>query len=376
MKIFKFVIGAFFILSVSAWSQFYTKLDSTERYELAESYYLAGLQYRASGAEIKGQEFINLAFKIEPTLQPEKINFNEMPSTEELFSRGPVPILTSNSSSALKEFIKSKFLRVAGAFLTENISGVMDGVAGSIMLTPGNTEITQDQLYSQFREIFKAEDLSGMPLSMIYDLNTLSVEQSKSYRPFLGETYQMSINARVDLKDSIDFWKLKQDFFISNLNSDLWLITAFGSTIPKADWQPDLSRSNSLIPREDLAGNLQVVRSTFLSLIDSFLKKDTLGMINYIAPEIDLLNQNTRIDRLSIEAAFRYYFDNSPYWGLRPDDIVTITQAEKIHDAEFSTYLVKVEFSPRALQTIPEWTVFKNFSFSLENSIWKIVSIS
>ena len=142
----------------------------------------------------------------------------------------------------------------------------------------------------QFREIFNAEDLSGIPLSMIYDLNTLSVEQAKSYRPFLGETYQMSINARVDLKDSIDFWKLKQDFFISNLNTDQWLITAFGSTIPKADWQPDLPRSNFLIPKEDLAGNLQVVRSTFLSLIDSFLKKDTLGMINYIAPEIDLLN--------------------------------------------------------------------------------------
>ena len=94
------------------------------------------------------------------------------------------------------------------------------------------------------------EDLSGMPLSMIYDLNTLSVEQSKSYRPFLGETYQMSIKASLDLKDSIKFWRLNQNFFISNLNSDLWLITAFGTTIPKAEWQPDLPKSTFPIPKE------------------------------------------------------------------------------------------------------------------------------
>ena len=69
------------------------------------------------------------------------------------------------------------------------------------------------------------------------------------------------------------------------------------------------------------------------------------------------------------------YFENTPYWGLRPNEVVEVTGIETSKRGD-GIYVVSAQFTEVARQGIPEWTVFQEFFFSLEDSIWKVFAIS
>ena len=70
------------------WAQFYTTLPREERRTLAEAYYLVGQQYEQRGDNQKAQNFKDMAFNIDPGLDPANIQLKDLPSAAALILEG------------------------------------------------------------------------------------------------------------------------------------------------------------------------------------------------------------------------------------------------------------------------------------------------
>ena len=68
----------FVFVAAGLWAQFYGTLPREERKTLAEAYYLVGQQYEQKGDNQKARDFKDMAFNIDPGLNPADIQLGDM----------------------------------------------------------------------------------------------------------------------------------------------------------------------------------------------------------------------------------------------------------------------------------------------------------
>ena len=356
-------------------AQFYSGLGSAERRELAEAYYLAGQQYRKLGAT-KGADFVALAYEIYPTLDPDNIVEADLPSLEELLARGTLDFLGGATESAVEELIRSRFLRIAGAFLTEDVSGVVRGIAGSIMLTPQNLEISQRQAQVQLASLFENVSLSGLRLAQVYDLESVDITLLEPSPVRLGPTYRLRLDARADLSGFVPFWSATQNFFISRSSTDQWLITAIGSSLPPRNWSPQLPDAAAVASGVDTGAVRRLIAGAFENTVAAFLDKDADGVVRHLSDQLTLTRQDrVVVARDAVRSLAQSHFDMAPYVALRPAEVVTVQSVEVASRGE-DVFVLTARFSEMARNALPEWTVYREFFFGLEGSLWKVFAIS
>ena len=90
------------------WAQFYTTLPREDRRTLAEAYYLVGQQYEQRGENQKAQNFKDMAFNIDPGLDPANIQLKDLPSAAALILEGKAKLaaVPRTRAEATQELIK------------------------------------------------------------------------------------------------------------------------------------------------------------------------------------------------------------------------------------------------------------------------------
>jgi hypothetical protein len=141
MKRTLWLVVVILLAAGSAWAQFYERLSDAERQSLAEAYYLAGRQYAEQGLKDKGRDFEQMAYNIWPSLDPASIQPEGEPGAAAAISRvRPAP------SEAVEPLLRSLFLRLVSAFLTEDTGGMLELMDGTVYFTKLDRELSQDMM--------------------------------------------------------------------------------------------------------------------------------------------------------------------------------------------------------------------------------------
>ena len=212
-------------------------LSPEKKAEMAESYYLAGLQYEDVGKLDLAAGMRRLAFELNPALDPdaigeqqrEKIDLPDRPSAD--------PVDTTGWTSSL---VVSQLLRLASAFLAHDSDAIVSMLDGSVYVA--GMDVTRSQAHSALDALFAERSLTGIALGQIYDVDNVMAHRYGIGTGALADAFEVSLDARMDLSADVPFWGTQQRFVLRPVG-DTWLVSAIlfsdEQRVP-ANWQESL----------------------------------------------------------------------------------------------------------------------------------------
>jgi len=246
-------------VAAGLWAQFYTTLPRDVRKNLAEAYYLVGRQYEQKGDTQKARDFQDMAYNIDPGLDPANIQIQDLRSAAALILEG-----------------KAKLAAVPR---------------------------TRD----------------GLAPSEVYDLNSLGVTPVTT--PW-GETYAIQIRAKMDFSKQVAFWSTQQKYLMHQ-SAGRWLLFSVGQKLPPANWRPKPAPRFTPQAASGLeSGPQPEIKAALLACLDAFMDKDVDSASRYFANEVTIIRLNTTLSRREIAETFQGYFDDADFSSVSGEDIV------------------------------------------------------
>ena len=365
----------------AAWAQFYDRLGAEERRNLAEAYYLVGRQYSVQGEGVKGSDFEGMAYNIYPGLDPAAIASQAEPPAAELILAGKA--VAREDPEAVAVLLKSRFLRLVSAFLTEDTPTLLAMMDGSVWFTCIGGELEREAIRDDLEAFFARANLSGgLPPSAVYDLESLEVNADEAAAPSWGSTYAVRIRARADFADEVAFWEQEQQYLFHRRDGQ-WLLFAVGSGLPPGSWTPRPPASPVAAAAAAAAhvDELKAIREAFLASLEHFLAKQTDEASRYFSREILILRLNATLTREEMAATFEGYFEGSDFSGVAAGDVVDTASISVEPSERFasqqpgSVYLLSVRTRLDLSAKIPFWTRFQEYYFSSVEGDWRIFAI-
>jgi hypothetical protein len=363
----------------AAWAQFYDRLGAEERRNLAEAYYLVGRQYAEQGERAKGSDFEGMAYNIYPGLDPAAIASQAEPSAPQLILAGKA--VAREDPEAVAVLLKSRFLRLVSAFLTEDTPTLLAMMDGSVWFTRFAGELEREAIRDDLEAFFTRVDLSGgLPPSVVYDLESLEVNAIEAAAPSWGSTYAVRIRARADFSGEVAFWEQEQQYLFHRRDGQ-WLLFAVGSGLPPGSWAPRPAASPVAAAAAGHVDELKAIREAFLASLEHFLAKQTDEASRYFSREILILRLNATLTREEMAATFEGYFEGSDFSGVAAGDVVDTGSISVEPSERFAVqqpgpvYLLSVRTRLDLSDKIPFWTRFQEYYFSPEEGDWRIFAI-
>ncbi len=373
------------LVTTGLWAQFYTTLPRAERKNLAEAYYLVSKQYERNNETQKASEFEAMAYNIDPGLNPNDIQVRDLPSAVALILEGRAKLaaVPRESAEAIEVLLRSKFLRLVSAFLSENTQAMLELMDGSVYLSDLSSELTQRQIEAQLDRFFSSIDLTGLVPSQVYDLNSLTVKPLASAVAAWGETYALRIRAKMDFSKSVDFWQEQQQYLMHRVAGS-WLIFSIGQKIPPASWSPKAApkalRRLEAVPQE---GPQKEIKANLLACLEAFLDKDADSASGYFSEQVKIIRLDVSLTRQEIAQTFQGYFESKDFSGIGAEDIVEedsvfVSPTDRFSDksaGEEYLLTVRTQSGLDLSADIPFWTRFQDYYFAEQGGVWRIFAI-
>jgi hypothetical protein len=373
------------LVTTGLWAQFYITLPRAERKNLAEAYYLVSKQYERNNETQKASEFEAMAYNIDPGLNPNDIQVRDLPSAVALILEGRAKLaaVPKESAEAIEALLRSKFLRLVSAFLSENTPAMLELMDGSVYLSDMGSELTQRQIEAQLDAFFSGIDLTGLVPSQVYDLNSLTVRPLVSAAAAWGETYAVRIRAKMDFSKSVSFWQEQQQYLMHRAGSG-WLIFSIGQKVPPASWSPKAApkapRRLEAVPQE---GPQKEIKANLLACLEAFLDKDADRASGYFTEQVKIIRLDVSLTREEIAQTFQGYFESKDFSGIGAEDIVEadsvfVSPTDRFGDqsaGEEYLLTVKTQSGLDLSADIPFWTRFQDYYFAEQGGVWRIFAI-
>ncbi len=383
MKKFWWLFLACMFLAQLSWAQFYTRLPAAERKVLAEDYYLVAQQYRASGKPDKAREFEQMAFNIDPTLDPSKIQLKEQPSAAELMLEGRARLAAVPSRApGVDELIKTRFLQLVANFLTEDTDALLTLLDGSVYFTTLDRSLTYDQMRGQLQSFFTRASLGGLVPTQVFDLSSLVIEPAGAEaNRYWGPAYSLRIRARMDFSAQVAFWEQDQRYLYHQRDGE-WVIFSVGQGLPPASFRP--AAPPKAEPREEpllMEIPAATLKEDFQSCIGYFLDKNLDRTMSYFADEIHIIRMNATLTHRELTETFRGYFESASFGGATVKDVLDQNSIFVEPSDRFASqvagpvYLLTVKTRVDLSDAIPFWTRFQDYYFRKVGDSWKIFAI-
>ena len=356
-------------------------LPAEKKVEMAESYYLAGLQYREVGKDELADGHIALAFRLNPDLDPEAI-VDPQPrdiTPPEL----PAPAEPADTTGWTSGLVISQLLRLASAFLAHDADAIVSMLDGSVFVA--GMDVTRAQAHAALDALFERRSLAGISLAQIYDTDSVMAEPYGMGAGVLADAFQVSLDARMDLSSDVPFWGTEQRFVFRPAGHS-WLVSAIlfsdAQTLP-ANWSPAPMESAEAAEqrmraaaarKRDMAERMAVARA-LLDGADRFLEKDTDGVLAAVDSQV-LLAGGASVTRESLRATLDHYFASTPYRGLRAGDIITVGPVERLGSGDERVYRAEVSFEDRYQEALPSIRSGQSFDLRDADGRWVVFAIS
>ncbi len=361
----------------AAWPQHYALLEPAERKELAEAYWLVGRQYALQGEQAKAREFEGLAFQLDPRLDPAALAAE---------AAGPTPPSVEPRSAARREapeamaaLLKSRFLRLMSAFLSEDTPTLLSLLDGSLWFTRFGGELAQEAIAADLQSFFARTNLSGgLAPSAVFELDSLEVRPLEG-PPAWGPCYAVRVSARADFSEAVAFWE-KQQQYLFHPRDGQWLLFAVGSGLPPAAWSPQAREMAVAAVPADSGDERKAIREAFLASLEHFLERRPAEASRYFAREILVLRLNATLTREEMAATFEGYFEGADFSAVSAEQVVdtgsiSVEPSERFGRKPGAEYRLSVRTRLDLSDRIPFWTRFQEYYFSREEGGWRIFAI-
>lgn len=361
-------------------------LSPEKKTEMAESYYLAGLQYEEVGKLDLAAGMRRLAFELKPDLDPEaigeqqreKIDLPDRPPAEE--------VDTTGWTSSL---VVSQLLRLASAFLAHDSDAIVSMLDGSVFVAGMN--VTRSQAHTVLDALFAERSLAGISLGQIYDVDNVIAHRYGIGTGALEDAFEVSLDARMDLSADVPFWGTQQRFVLRPVG-DTWLVSAIlfsnEQRVP-ANWSPAPMESAAEAERRMHASAARIKaladRSSVVTAVidgaDRFLEKDTAGVLAAVDHEIRLPD-GSAVTRESLRTMLDDYFGSSPYRGLTADEVIEVGMVEALDadgggaDGGSARYRVEVTFAAQYQEAFPSFRSGQSLELRDADGRWVVYAIS
>ncbi len=380
MKKFSIYIIILMLITQVSWAQFYQELTPDRREELAEAYYLVGTEYLEVDKPGKSAEFRSMAYNINPRLQPEKIKDRALPQAAALILSKEGFIIGEKPESLLR----SKFKRLVGSFLAEDITSILEFVRGSLYISELQTEATRQEMVEALTDFFASVSLKGLAPSELYNFNSINFnwDQPNTAAEW-GETCLLTVQTRGDFSDYTCLWQSEQGFLFSKIGGR-WHIISLGTEMPPVSWRPQHATSRVITQAESLDQSSIQVKTAFIECVSFFLNKDIRSATEYLHDQIKILRLNTTLSKEEMISTFEGYYENSDFTGVNLQDVINEESIFLEISERFSSeipgqvYLLTVKTRLDLSDQIPFWTRFQEYFFTQEpekGGAWKIFAI-
>ncbi|GEM_PF-1565219 len=388
MKKFLFLLVVLIFASTLIWGEFYKNLSQKERKELSEAYYLVGKQYQSVGKTKKGREFMQMAYNINPALDPSKIKQRSLPSAEQLIAKYSFKVELPVRKPAVEELLKSKFLRLIGNLIAEDTSGILELLDGSVYISSLDISATIEDARKALNTLFANISLLGLPPSKVYDVNSLRITKAGPYiSANWGETYILEIDSLMDFSNYISFWTKHQKYYFHRVNKN-WVIYCIGKNPPPSYWKPikktafKASEASMAITAQPSDYEIKSkIEKNFISCVNAFLKKDIDGALAFLDDTISIMRLQTVITKADLKNSFLGYFENTDFGSTTIDDLIYrdsifVEKTDKFAGKVAApVYLLNVKTNIDLSNKIPFWTSYQEYYFRKSNGNWKIFAI-
>ena len=356
-------------------------LSPEKKAEMADSYYLAGLQYEEVGKVDLAAGMRRLAFELNPDLNPDAIQEPQRERIELPDRPAADPVDTTGWTSRL---VVSQLLRLASAFLAHDSNAIVSMLDGSVYVA--GLDVTRSQAHTALDALFAERSLAGISLSQIYDVDNVIAHRYTIGTGALADAFEVSLDARMDLSADVPFWGTQQRFVLRPVE-DTWLVSAIlfsdDQRVP-ANWSPAPVESAAEAERrmrasaarnKALADRISVVTAV-IDAADRFLEKDTAGMLAAVDQELRLPD-GSALTRESLRAMLDDYFGRSPYRGLTAADVIMVGMVEALDGGDGSArYRVEVSFEAQYQEAFPSLRSGQSLELRDADGRWVVYAIS
>jgi hypothetical protein len=376
------IVWILLFISCALWAQF-SGYGEKQRQQLGEAYFMAGRQYQAIGETEKGQDFVELAYRIWPSLDPKAIVEEKNLSAAELLSQGRATYLTAPGDSRKNQLPASYFLRLIGAFLDEDAARVASFLDGSVYLSAFGGPESRVDAQADLEELFRSISMAGFLPSQIYNLDSIAIEPgSAAMEAQWGETYQLRVDAREDFSKQVSFWETHQQFTVRRIGSD-WFIIGVGRT-PPTTWTP--LKAPALAVRSPQAAVVapsaeQSVRNAFSALVASLLSKDAVAASKTLSSEVRFLRLGQTLSRDEVVSQYLDLVGEEDLSGTAAADLFDLAGAFVTKSARFAgekpepQYLLSVQTKMDLSETLPFWASYQDYYMAFEGGTWKVFAV-
>ena len=356
-------------------------LSPEQKAEMADSYYLAGLQYEEVGKLELAAGMRRLAFDLNPDLDPDAIQEPQRERIELPERPAADPVDTTGWTSSL---VVSQLLRLASAFLDSDSGAIVSMLDGSIYVA--GMDVTRAQAHNVLDALFMERSLAGISLSQIYDVDNVIAHRYEIGRGDLADAFEVSLDARMDLSADVPFWGTQQRFVLRPVG-DTWLVSAIlfsdEQRVP-VNWSPGPMESSADAERrmrasaarnKALTDRTSVVMAV-IDAADRFLEKDTAGVLAAVDSEIRLPD-GSGLTRESLRTMLDDYFGNSPYRGLTADEVIAVGMVEALDGGDGrARYRVEVSFEAQYQEAFPSFRSGQSLELRDADGRWVVYAIS
>lgn len=352
-----------FALSLG-WAEFYTDLSQESRKELAEAYYMAGEQYKQVGKTKKGQDFIDMAYKIYPGLTPSAIGepqrTQKRPTSVQTSWKPSYP-KTPPSVAPDQNLVLYQFSRFLRAFITEDIEVMKKVLDSSVYIDAIDDWVSEKEIEGYLTTIFDAYPIDKMPPSDLIRLETIEISKLSDY--LWKGSVEITDVPEIGLNESINVDSLRQEFFFRP-DASSWLIFAAGALPEKSEVV--------LFPE-------RYIGDAFLSCLDHFLHKRPGKAAGYFTDPFHNVPLGAYVSREELAMTFLGYYEEYDVTALGDVSVsMEIDAAEDYSHPSGRIFKVYVTLKGDTDEdSIPFWKSFRGyyFVFDEKETAWNIAAV-
>jgi hypothetical protein len=357
-----FLISLLVIVVAFVSGQFYKDLPTEERQLLGEAYYLVGERYREVGKTEKGNDFIRMAKRIYPQLDPEKIDAKRILRKPEVEVRGEwTPKYEAIPQGvAARNGVYFRFSKFLLGFYTENTSLIREILDDTIYTPSTVTGISRNRAIDYLNTFFENYPVAETPPDTMFDLQ--SIEADPVSRSVWQARVSFSEEDPFNLTAYLEPNRQTQNFYFQ-IDGGKWSLFAAG-------FQPD-EMQHIITPKK-------TIKNMILDSITAFINKDTEETLSYFNDSLRVVPYNETITKQELRETILGYYEEFDLSGI--GSITVTLDIVEAGDEDFISgrgYKAYVEFPQHIVQQLPLWPEFTGYYVIYDENAraWKIAGL-
>jgi hypothetical protein len=352
--------------AVSIVGQFYKDYPDTLKVELAESYYLAGMEYKKLGHS-QGDRYIKMAYEIYPALDAAIINEAENSIRTKDFRQSAAQNKNAPPlSAAEKKLLEYRFIRFIGVFFANNAETMGAFLDQKILTGESESAIIKADIVLRLESVSKDLRVSGFSATKLYDFKTINIDDVAD-----SGIYELHIFPDNAMSGSLLGFKTGEHIFGFRKYENEYRLCYFNGLLT--------GDTGKVVESEEA----RLIRNAFGEALDSFFAEDIRSLSAHFGKEIVILPLGSTLTNEEAAITFSGFIgeDGLDTKGLESnaafDSEASVVRYSNILSGKYGGKIYRLEpvMDTEYIDRMPFFAQYLEYYFALIDGNWVIVAV-